>query len=226
MLCFVGCALCTGPTNTSCSQCKNDVANSLTYLLVYGSLNCSLSCPDGQYASNYANSCFPCDINCLTCLGTSSNCTTCSRTGTGILLFLENNICVQSCSKSMYQNGTNHTCLACNIGCAVCTGPSLTECQECRNATDPANISNTLYFYLYQGNSICDTACPLGQFILSGFPNRCQNCSSQCVGCSVSAYNCTEANLCSVTYFFYRATNSCLTTCPAGYYANMTTRYC
>jgi proprotein convertase subtilisin/kexin type 5 len=126
----------------------------------------------------------------------------------------------------MYQEIANNTCQPCNPGCLICTGPSLTECQACRDATDPLNASHIISYYLIIGNSICNTTCPTGQFIRAGFPNACQPCSVQCVGCSVTSINCTESFLCSVGYYFYRATNSCLTACPGGYYANTTTKYC
>lgn len=91
----------------------------------------------------------------------------------------------------MYQNSTNNTCIPCNAGCYVCTGPSLIECQACRNAPDPLNASNTIAYYLTIGNSICNTTCPTGQFIKAGYPNLCQACNQQCIGCSVTSSNCT-----------------------------------
>lgn len=198
----------------------------MPYLLVYGSTNCSTSCPDGQYSNASANSCFVCNINCNTCLGTSRNCTTCTLTATGILLYLENNICVQTCSISMYQNISNNTCMPCNLGCLTCSGPSLYECYSCRNATDPSNSSNLLIYYLTVGKTICDLICPKGQYINLGFPNYCQNCSVQCIGCVTTSYTCIEAFLCSLGYYYYRPTNSCLSVCPDGFYPNSTTGYC
>ena len=156
-------------------------------------------------------------------MGTSTNCTSCWLTTTGIRLFLESSICVQSCSISMFKQSSNNTCMPCNTGCLVCTGFSLLECQACNNVT---NISGTFVYYLTIGNSICDISCPTGQYIRDGFPNYCQSCSVQCIGCSVTSTNCTESFLCTVGYFFYVPTNSCLLSCPSGFYANSTTKYC
>ena len=83
-------------------------------------------------------------------------------------------MCVQTCGEAMYKNSTNNTCLPCHDGCLVCTGDTLSECQACRNATDPSNSSNILEYYLWIGNSVCDVSCPLGQYIREGFPNYCQ----------------------------------------------------
>ncbi len=84
--CVTGCALCFGGNNLSCSQCKT-VAG-VVYYLVYGSTNCSLSCPPGQYRVDYLNTCNLCDTNCFTCDKSSINCTSCFLTSTGIRLYL------------------------------------------------------------------------------------------------------------------------------------------
>lgn len=49
--CFAGCALCFAGNNVSCTQCQTD--NTTIYYLVYGSTNCSLTCPDGQYKVDF-----------------------------------------------------------------------------------------------------------------------------------------------------------------------------
>ena len=224
MLCTSGCDLCSNSGLDSCTSCET--YNGTIYYLVDGTTTCGLSCPDGQYESPGDNRCYPCDVNCHTCDIAATNCTSCYLTTTGIRLFLENFMCVQTCGEAMYKNTTNNTCLPCHDGCLVCTGDTLSDCQACRNATDPANASNLLEYYLWIGNSVCDLVCPLGQYIREGYPNYCQACAVQCIGCSVTSTNCTIDNLCTVGYYFYVPTNSCLTTCPGGYYANDTTRRC
>jgi proprotein convertase subtilisin/kexin type 5 len=193
---------------------------------VYGSTNCSLACPAGQYKVDYGNACQLCDTNCYTCDISSTNCTSCFLTSTGIRLYLQNYLCVQSCVTGTYPNASDNACYSCNIGCQVCSGPSLYECQACRDAVDPSNASNTLSYYLNIGNTICSLACPVGQYIRVGYPNACQACAVQCIGCSVASTNCTETNMCTLGYYYYRVTNSCITACPGTFYANSTTYYC
>lgn len=222
--CLGGCALCFGGTNTSCTKCED--YNNQTFYLVYGSTNCSLTCPAGQYQVPFQHACLLCDPNCYTCVGLSTNCTSCFLTSTGIRLFLQNQLCVQTCATATYSNSSDNTCYACQPGCLACTGPSLNECQACRDVVDSVNSSIVTHYYLNIGNTICSLLCPLGQFVRDGYPNVCQPCAVQCVGCSVLSTNCTESPLCTLGYYFYRATNSCITACPGGYYANSTTRYC
>lgn len=126
----------------------------------------------------------------------------------------------------MYQQANDSTCQPCHPGCLRCTGPTNNTCQACRNVTDPNNASLSTNYYLTIGNSICSTICPTGQFIRAGFPNECQLCSIQCIACSITSINCTEFFMCSVGFFFFRATNSCLTVCPNGFYADAFTGYC
>ena len=222
--CVGGCALCFGGTNYSCTKCMN--YNSQVYYLVYGSTNCSLTCPDGQYQVPVENACQLCDANCYTCNILATNCTSCFLTSTGIRLYLQNNLCVQNCATATYPNSTDNTCYACHAGCQTCTGPALNECQACRDTADPSNASNTLSYYLNIGNSICSLECPIGQYKRAGYPNVCQPCAVQCIGCAVSSTNCTIVHMCTLGYYFYRATNSCIATCPAGLYANSTTEFC
>jgi len=80
--------------------------------------------------------------------------------------------------------------MLCNPGCYICTGPTLNDCQACRDVTDSVTFVVTPY-YLTIGNSICGTTCPVGQYIRAGYPNLCQACAPQCVGCFAIATNCT-----------------------------------
>ena len=86
VLCPTGCSLCYGGTQSECTKCTT--ALSVPYFLVYGTTNCSTSCPDGQYSNTAANGCFLCDPNCHTCVGNATYCLTCSLTVTGISLYL------------------------------------------------------------------------------------------------------------------------------------------
>ena len=101
----------------------------------------------------------------------------------------------------------------------MCNGSLQSDCQTCRD-------NGTVSYYLYIGSSVCNTTCPTGQFIKDGFDNICVACSSECITCSVTSTNCTESFLCTLGYYFFRATNSCKTICDGGYYSNDTTGYC
>ena len=224
VLCWEGCSVCFGGDSFSCTQCHS--TNATVYYLVHSSTNCNVSCPAGQYGVDITNTCQLCDVNCFTCDVSATNCTSCSTTSLGVRLFLENFACVQTCSTGSYQRLTDSTCQACNPGCSVCTGPSLFECPSCQDTVDPANTSNTLSYYLNIGNTICSLECPVGQYRRIGFPNVCQMCASECIGCFNTSTNCTELHKCAVNFYFYRPTNSCISACPEQYYTNGTTQMC
>lgn len=82
------------------------------------------------------------------------------------------------CSTGMFRYTLNNTCISCNPGCKSCTGPSLAECQSCKDVIDPIDSSIITMYYLVNGNSICSINCPTGQFKKDGSPNVCQMCSS------------------------------------------------
>ena len=151
--CATGCSLCFGPSQSNCTQCKND--SSTVYYLVYPSTICATSCIDGQYGIPSLNQCQKCDVNCYTCVTTAKQCTSCFVTKYGLRLYLQNNACVQTCALGTYSRQSDNTCQLCNIACLQCIGPTVLQCQACKNTTDPNNSSNTLIYYLNIGNSIC-----------------------------------------------------------------------
>lgn len=168
--CTSECAICFESTVNDCNKCNSGS------FLIYDTTYCNASCPDGQYSNSTSNMCLLCDSNCITCSSTSSTCLTCGFNSFGIHLFLVNNTCVQDCSGAYYEESGNHTCTACHAGCLTCLDSALNLCSSCRN-------DSTTQYYKYIGDTICDTTCPLGQFVHADFPNNCQACNVNCIGC-------------------------------------------
>lgn len=156
------------------------------HFLIYNTNVCSDTCPDGQYSNATSNKCLLCDMNCKTCEVNSTNCLSCGFSSLGYVVYLNANICVQQCPDGFYEDTSSKQCKPCNDGCTLCSGPLLTECSACKN------ISLTVY-YKYYGFNICDTLCPLGQYINLTVPNKCSPCSPQCVACEGISTNCTAA---------------------------------
>ena len=178
--CDAACAICTGPSKSECSQCKNDGAND--YYLEYGTTTCSQTCPVGQYQDTSGTfQCLLCASSCDTCLNTSSNCQTCAFSTTiGANVFLSGTQCLLACPAGFWGDTSNHQCTSCHVGCAVCTDASLTTCTSCRNDT-------STQYYKEIGINTCATTCPAGQFISASVSNLCQACSITCITCSVTA---------------------------------------
>lgn len=171
--CADECKACYGPTTSECTKCKiNDT--SVRFYKLYGSDECVEECSAGTFPHNSTNTCKPCDSECKTCEGSSSNCTSCGRVN-GVELFLENNTCVATCASGTYMNSTSDQCEQCHDGCLKCTGPTLKDCQKC-NTSDAGDV----VYYKYIGEDTCSTTCPKGQFIDSIIDYYCQACFFLC----------------------------------------------
>ena len=136
-------------------------------------------------------------------------------------MFLSNGTCIFDCSAGMYEDNTTHLCTACDGACLTCLDGSRSYCYSC------GNVSTTQY-YLIIGTTICSTSCPVGQYIDAAYPNNCQACSSNCVGCEGAASNCLSnvTGVCPSNLFFNNATNSCVLVCPDGTYGDSISRFC
>ena len=132
--------------------------------------------------------------------------------------YLLKNVCLNACPNGYYVNG--NICSACDISCAVCSGPSNSECSACANATISGVFTQ---YYLAIRTTTCAQLCPQGQYIDAAFPNSCQQCSSLCVYCLTNANNCTNGT-CPYGYYFY--INTCISVCFAGTYGNSTNWQC
>ncbi len=191
--------------------------------MIFRSYKCSQTCLDGTYANSTSYTCLLCASICLTCNYNSTYCTSCGLGSAGVLLYLKNNTCKYECPDGYYRNNSNYQCTACDPACRTCNDGTQTYCFSCNNVTVGGL---TTHYYLVIATTICNTTCPLGQFISPASPNNCQMCNENCVGCSGSASNCTLGSGCKANLFFNNASNSCVSVCPDGTFANPVTKYC
>ena len=105
--CFVGCDICTGPTNADCNRCVN------TFVSV-----------DGK--------CLKCDANCQTCSENTTHCESCYSDNSYKYL-ANNHTCVQKCPSFQYPD--NAICTNCSIldHCLECANS--THCLTCDNTS-------------------------------------------------------------------------------------------
>lgn len=206
--CDLGCATCTAPGLNSCSTC-NDTAG---YFLLPYSTTCSQTCPDGYYKGSFGY-CMLCDAVCQTCENLHK-CTSCNSP-----YFLRNSgqlrpfTCQLSCPDGYYGDNTTSWCTLCDSRCTLCSGPSYTQCTQCKTGyyLDPRTLVG------------CLSSCPEGYY---GYPNSniCFACYYVCSTCSGGTnLDCTS---CSSGYYLQPTSNQCLTSCPAGYYKDTTLRRC
>jgi len=133
--------------------------------------------------------CLPCALPCERCTGTATSCTFC-KSGTGSNRFLSGSSCVQTCPTDYFEDAIadptlTNLCTQCSIGCVGCTSAGHTGCASCS-----INGAGTKLWLAY-GTTICDVACPSGEYMGSGADDfKCLVCSSTCLTCTGSSTNC------------------------------------
>lgn len=155
-------------TATNCSSCTLTGGNQ-AYLL---NSDCITSCPQGTYLSNTPNLCNACDLKCIACYASNTNCSSCTLNGSNIAYFY-NMACLNNCPTGTYITTNPNVCSPCDLKCITCDTSS-TNCQSC-------TLSGSNQGYLY--NSGCVTTCPGGTYITTN-PNVCITCAGQCSACT------------------------------------------
>ncbi|CAG5127635.1 unnamed protein product, partial [Candidula unifasciata] len=87
--------------------------------------------------------------------------------------------CVATCPSGFYAD--NKMCLPCEMSCATCSGPMLTQCLSCP--------LGHLFQQLNRNQQICSVECLSGYFISN---NSCFPCHSTCKECSNADTSCTS----------------------------------
>lgn len=132
-------------------------------------------------------------------------------------------MCVASCNanttSTYYATNLNpqltqdpYGCLACDPSCAACNGVTALSCTAC-----PAGK-------VLRMDHSCQDKCALtspGQFENSN--HQCQFCNDTCRQCFAVATNCTA---CSAAKNLFLFNNTCLATCPVGFYPETANRTC
>jgi hypothetical protein len=121
--CPQSCATCTSPSN--CQTCEGTAVLAFDNMCYYQcnstdiySYNnqCYSACPTGTYLTDNGIICSNCASMCLTCNGTSTNCTSC------LGMYNYQGQCVTSCP-SGYYGATNYTCQVCTNDVYACRYP-------------------------------------------------------------------------------------------------------
>ena len=175
-VCDFRCATCLGsPTN--CISCPDGQvlfkggcwANcpAISLQRVGQNASCTDICPNGFYKRS-ATGCSPCAIECTTCEGGPTNCTSCLHGSVSV-----SGTCTIKCGENEF-NFQGH-CLACSKSCYGCQyNPQ--NCLQCADG------------YVKTG-SICQQGCLSHQYYDNN-QRKCISCSSECATCS-SHSHCT-----------------------------------
>lgn len=163
-----------------------------------------------------------CHYSCLTCSGTSNDCTSCEPTYNRTLDPITNSSC--PCNTYYYDDLVSPQCQPCHYSCLTCTDSS--TCATCD--------SSSLAYRVYDGNTdLCK--CKDGYFDDNTGAQLCVKCHSSCLKCT-NASACSDCDstklrllnrtanyagvanpYCSCTYKHYPQANPTLTCLPCHY---------
>ncbi|NWX95910.1 PCSK5 convertase, partial [Nothoprocta ornata] len=110
--------------------------------------------------------------------------------------------------------GTDDYSGPCNAECSKvgCDGPGPDHCTDCLH-----------YYYKSKNNTrICVSNCPPGHY--SADKKRCKKCSPNCETC-VGGHS-DQCMTCKSGYYLNEVTNSCITSCPDGFYLDKSKIVC
>ena len=229
---YYACATCNGGAATNCLSC-----NTNTFLYPVDS-SCIKPCPTGWWGDIPALLCKPCYAittttrqPCRSCFGgLATSCNTCN---TGNYYFAIDHSCLITCPNGYYATGLaypNNICNQCyqynpptnpDGTCATCTGPNANQCLSCNYG-----------WYLDLTTGKCVATCPIGYWA-DHVNNVCSHCYQAPLTTSQeqSCYTCVQGTVrdctsCSGNSYFYAAYQSCLLTCPSGWWGDITDNLC
>ncbi|NXE56364.1 PCSK5 convertase, partial [Casuarius casuarius] len=110
--------------------------------------------------------------------------------------------------------GTDDYSGPCNAECSKvgCDGPGPDHCTDCLH-----------YYYKSKNNTrICVSNCPPGHY--NADKKRCKKCSPNCETC-VGGHS-DQCMTCKSGYYLNEVTNSCITSCPDGFYLDKSKIVC
>lgn len=193
-------------SSAMCTKCNTDY-----FLHIDGKCYESGKCPSGLYSINGM---------CQECFGYKNG---------SICYFCNNNQyryettgkCLASCPKNTYQE--KYACYDHPENCIESSKPKY--CSKCASGynlrlgkcykTCPTNT------YAYLGE--CVTKCPSHYYKSNG---TCKVCSSYCLECSGSTFQCTSCNKTGGRPYYNSITKTCGSTCTSRYYINYETSTC
>jgi len=206
--CDVSCSTCsTSPMN--CQSC-NTSGN--YYPKIDASNSCFLktSSPNGYFFNSISNKHELCDISCLTCLNSATNCQTCNNSGGYYNTDASPNSCKNSPPTGYFLDQILKKYVnTCDVSCSTCSTTS-TNCQTCN-----------LKAYYYQkvdsvGVCIYYADAPNGYFYSSTSKNI-DICDISCLTCYNGAAKCLICNTAKGYYNTDKNPNACSNTIPSGY---------
>uniref|UniRef100_A0A8C6KVW4 Proprotein convertase subtilisin/kexin type 5a n=1 Tax=Nothobranchius furzeri TaxID=105023 RepID=A0A8C6KVW4_NOTFU len=148
-----------------CSSCEKNATHCLTcdkpFLL--HEHQCVDECPSAHTVQD--RKCQQCPTACRECTPLGK-CSGCEENH-----FLQEDLCVPSCAERFFEDAERGECLRCHADCALCNGPSSSDCDAC---IDPEAT-------LHRG--ACSAPCPSHQY-RDSTTGECKECDESCLTCT------------------------------------------
>ena len=202
------CVLCPGNCKTCLGGGSSILCTSCFSPYFLHNQICQLSCPDGYYPDSTNNTCTPCNEACAVCSGPLN--TPCSSCKNGYYLYLNSSsslVCLSSCPEGYFGSFGVNQCISCFQSCRTCSGTANFECISCKSG-----------YFLQPYSNLCLSTCPTGYY-QNTVSSMCSPCHSACLTCF--GEDTTQCLSCQSGYFFLQSSSACLSSCPTGYWTDM-----
>jgi proprotein convertase subtilisin/kexin type 5 len=207
-LCNSPCLTCDPFNPDICFSCKTQIN---FYPLVDFDKKCYITCPDGYWLDLTEDMCNYCDISCITCSNSATNCLSCNINDFYYPVFNNTSQCLMNPPPGYWKDDINQKIQACEYACETCVVNDGSRCLVC-------NITGG-YYPLVNSSTSCYNICPDGYW--KDLTNKiCDYCDVSCYSCLIKEPNCIS---CNKTYGYYPLVdhpNICLTSPPNDYWKN------
>ena len=226
------CNTCSGPYSNQCDSCAPGLFHDS------GTNKCVTHCSLGWYEDLVTATCAQCyrassssdtERDCYTCTSNTPN--SCESCYAGTYL-TPSNTCEEFCPDGWWGDASIKTCKQCYVydvavpsdqSCATCTAGNSDNCLTC----------NSPYFFDSSTGSTgkCVSTCPDGYWGDS-VNNVCSPCYESNPGDNVqscktcSGEGAAKCLTCHIGVFYHSVGESCLLSCPTGYFAESATYTC
>ena len=226
------CNTCSGPYSNQCDTCADGLFHDS------GTNKCVTHCSLGWYEDLVTATCAQCyrassssdtERDCYTCTSNTPN--SCESCYAGTYL-TPSNTCEEFCPDGWWGDASTKTCKQCYVydvavpsdqSCATCTAGNSDNCLTC----------NSPYFFDSSTGSTgkCVSTCPDGYWGDS-VNNVCSPCYESNPGDNVqscktcSGEGAAKCLTCHIGVFYHSVGESCLLSCPTGYFAESATYTC
>lgn len=201
--CISPCWNCTSNTASTCTSCDNSL-----YLSTDSVGTCGSTCTISTYPmkDEYNHKCVSSCPDNLVQVGVD----TCQLCGPG--LYKNNsNLCNETCPDGYYPDNTRRFCGLCHTDCRLCISVYAQNCTAC--------WSNKINRFLYLGQCVLNTSCPLGTYA-DQVGLTCTQCP-YALNCSTCVNGSTGISCLKCAYGWYmNSAGLCVTTCAANQYQN------